>query len=88
MKPLIMYKKGFYIVIETLFIFFNDSTQEKFATNFSKILKKFLAKILFIISRRLPTSENSKTTNQILRYQVNLEYHIEIDCIQKKIVKK
>ncbi len=41
MKPLIMYKKGFYIVIETLFSFFNDSTQEKFATNFSKILKKF-----------------------------------------------
>ena len=41
-----------------------------------------------IRSRRLSTSENSRTTNQILRYQVNSEYHIEIDCIEKKIGKK
>jgi hypothetical protein len=83
-----MYKKGFYIVIKTFVSFFNDRTQEKFPTNFSEIFKKFWAKIFIIISRRLPTSENSKTTNQILRYRVNSEYHIEIDCIQKKIVKK
>ena len=76
-----MYKKGFYIVIKTLFSFFNDRTQEKFPTNFSEIFKKFLAKIMTIRSRRLSTSENSRTTNQILRYQVNSEYHIEIDCI-------